>query len=101
MAFMSAKLSEALVKATLARDINDAFNKVFTEYLELKLNQIQQTIGDFREKWGSDFEEFKKKIQENQLKEDPYSYDVENDFWQWEEAETLKKHYDDIKSQWM
>ena len=33
------------------------------------------------------FEEFKEKIKEN------YSYEVEKDFWEWEEAETLKQYY--------
>lgn len=31
MPVMSAKLSETLVKATDARDVNEAFNKVFNE----------------------------------------------------------------------
>lgn len=101
MPVMTAKLSEALVKATLARDINDAFNRVFTEYLDLKLNQLEQSIKAFQKKWGSTFEGFKKNIQHNLLNEDTHSYTVENDFWQWEEAETLKEHYSDIKSQWM
>lgn len=101
MPVMSAKLSEALVKATLARDINDAFNKVFTEFLDLKLNKLDLTIKGFQKKWDSTFEEFKKNIQGKKLKEDSHSYSVENDYWQWEEAESLKKHYDSIKSQWM
>jgi len=101
MPVMSAKLSEALVKATLARDINDAFNRVFSEFLDLKLNQLELTITGFQKKWGSTFDEFKKNIKENKLKEDSHSYNVENDFWQWEEAATLKKHYDGIKTQWM
>ena len=101
MPVMSAKLSEALVKTTLARDINDAFNKVFTEFLDLKLNQLDLIVKGFQKKWNTTFEEFKKNIQENKLKEDAHSYSVENDFWQWEEAVTLKKHYDGIKNQWM
>ncbi len=47
------------------------------------------------------FEEFRKQIKDITLKKDAYSYETENDFWQWEEAETLKEHYVDIKSQWM
>jgi len=101
MPVMTAKLSEALVKATFARDVNDAFNKIFTEYLVLKLNQLQHTIECLQEKWGTSFEEFKNQIAENKLSRDSYSYDVEKDFWQWEEAETLREHYNDIKSQWM
>jgi len=101
MPVMSEKLGEALVKATDARDVNEAFNKVFSEYLELKLNQLHQIIERYKEKWEMSFEEFRKQIKENTLKKDAFSYETENDFWQWEEAETLKEHYVDIKSQWM
>ncbi|MCL0102879.1 hypothetical protein M1N93_02825 [Dehalococcoidia bacterium] len=48
-----------------------------------------------------DFEEFQKCIKEGSLKKDAYSFEVENDFWQWEEVETLKSHYNHIKEQWM
>ncbi|MGE5341966.1 MAG: hypothetical protein ACM3SY_10865 [Candidatus Omnitrophota bacterium] len=101
MPVISANLSEALIKATLVRDIDEAFNRVFTEFLDLKLNQLDLIISRFQKKWNSTFEEFKKNVKENQLKEDPHSYSVENDFWQWEEAVTLKEHYDDIKKQWV
>jgi len=101
MAVMSAKLSEALVKATYARDVEDAFNRVFSEFLELKLSQLQQIIETYRDKWGGPFEEFKKQIEEGTLKKDAYSFETENDFWQWEEAETLNEHYGNIKNQWM
>ncbi len=101
MAVMSAKLSEALVKATYARDVGDAFNRVFSEFLELKLNQLQQVIENYRDKWGISFEEFKKQIEEGTLKKDVYSFETESDFWKWEEAVTLKEHYSNIKNQWM
>lgn len=37
MTVMSPKLGEVLVKTTHSKDINDALNKIFSEYLELKL----------------------------------------------------------------
>jgi hypothetical protein len=101
MPIMTAQLSEALVKATHANDVNDAFNRIFTDYLELKLNQLDQSIEKFQAKWDMSFEEFKSQVKENTLKKDSYSFETENDFWQWEEAETLKEHYIGIKNQWM
>ena len=101
MPVMSARLSDALIKATYARDIQEAFNRVFSEFLELKLSKLEQTIAGFQTKWGISFEEFKTQIKEGTLKEDSYSFDTENDFRQWEEAETLKAHYIKIKDQWM
>ncbi|GFP33690.1 hypothetical protein HKBW3S42_02034, partial [Candidatus Hakubella thermalkaliphila] len=44
-----------------------------------------------------DFEEFKKRLKSGAVKKDAYAFDVEQDFWQWEEAETLKKHYEESR----
>ena len=101
MPVMSPKLSEVLVKATHSKDIDDALNKIFSEYLDLKLKKLQQTIEELEKRWNMSFEEFNKYIKENTLKADAYSFKTENDFWQWEEAETLKIHYEEIKGQWI
>ena len=101
MSIMSPKLSEVLVKTTQSKDIDDALNKIFSEYLELKLKKLQQTIEEFEKKWNMSFEKFNKGIKENTLKADIYSFDTEKDYWQWEEAVTLRKHYEEIKGEWI
>jgi hypothetical protein len=98
---VSPKFGEVLVKTTHSKDIDDALNKILSEYLGLKLKTLQETIEEFRKKWDMSFEEFKRHLKEGTLKKDAYSFDTEKDFWQWEEAETLKKHYEEIKGQWM
>lgn len=98
---ISPKLGEFLVKTTKAKDIDDAFQRVFTDYLELKLKNLQETIEQFQARWKMTFEEFKKMPKGPSFEKDAYSYDVEQDFWQWEEAETLKKHYESLKKEWM
>ncbi len=100
MPVMTPKLSEVLIKTTHSKDIDDALNKIFSEYLELKLKTLLEAIDGFQKKWGMSFEEFKRHFKEGNFKEDTYSFDIENDFWQWEEVETLKKHYEEIKGQW-
>ncbi len=100
MPVVSPKLGEVLVKTTHSKDIEDALNKIFSEYLELKLKKLQQTIEGFEKKWNMSFEEFKKHIKDKTLRADIYSFDTEQDFWEWEEAVSLKKHYDEIKEQW-
>ena len=47
------------------------------------------------------FEEFTKRLKKDTLKENSFSFNTENDFWQWEEAKTLKKHYEEIKRLWI
>jgi hypothetical protein len=101
MPALSAKIGEILVKTTHSKDLDDALHKIISEYLELKLNTLQEIIEGFREKWDMNFEDFKERMKDGSLNKDIYSFEVEQDFWQWEEAETLKKHYEEIKSQWI
>lgn len=73
----------------------------FFDNVELKIKSLQETITKFESKWELSFEEFKKKINDKTLKKDTYSFHVEQDFWLWEEAETLKKHYGSVKMEWI
>lgn len=98
---VSPRLAEFLVKTTGAKDVDNAFQKVFSDYLELKLKSLQETIESFHSKWGMSFDEFKKKVKAGTLESDVYSFDVEQDFWRWEETETLKKHYETLKKEWV
>jgi len=34
------------------------------------------------------------------LEADPYAYDVESDYWEWEAAETLRQHYESLEARW-
>ncbi len=101
MPAVSPKLGEFLVKTTGAKDINNALEKVFEDYLELKLKSLEEVIKKFQSKWGIGFSAFKKKFKTGTLKKNSYSLEVEQDFWQWEEAETLKKHYTSLKKEWI
>ncbi len=98
MPVLSPRLSEILVKTTHSRGVDDALNKVFTEYLELKLLNLNETISRFQKKWDMSFDEFKGHMKGKS--EDTYSYETESDFWEWEEAETQKKHFSIIREQW-
>lgn len=60
--------------------------------MPVKLNRLNQTIHEFEQKWGMNFEAFKQKIQLQIPDQEAYSFDTETDFWQWEEAVTLKEH---------
>jgi hypothetical protein len=101
MPAISPRLGEFLIKTTKSKDIDNAFQKVFAEYLELKLKDLRESIEKFQSKWEMGFEEFKEKLRSGTLKKDAYSFDVEQDFWQWEGAETLKRHYESLKEEWI
>ncbi len=53
----------------------------------------QQQINQFEAKWGMIFVEFVEKFGAGDLGLDSYAYEVEADFWAWEQAETLRQHY--------
>lgn len=101
MSTISARLGEFLVKTTGTSDIDNALHKVFADYLELKLANLNGTIAKSRLKWGMGFEEFKAGMKAGTLAKDAFSHEVEKDFWEWEEAETLKKHYETLKEEWI
>jgi hypothetical protein len=101
MLTLSPRLGELLTKATETPDIETALWKVLSEYLDLKFNELSKQIGVFEQKWGMSFEEFSRRCKERDLEMDAYSYEVENDFWAWEKAMTLRRHYEALRSKWM
>ena len=101
MPVISPRLGEFLVKATKAKDIDDAFSRVFSEYLTMKIISLAEACEGFKEKWGMDFGEFQNRFKEGTLVADSYQFNIEKDFWKWEEVETLKNHYEKLQEQWM
>lgn len=100
MQAISPRLSEFLMKTTKAKDIDNAFQNIFTEFLELKLKALHDIVEGFQNKYGIDFEAFKEKLKHDTFKKDAYAFNLEQDLWQWEEAETLKGHYEALKREW-
>lgn len=101
MQAISPKLGAFLVKATRSKDLDEAFHRVFSDYLFLKITSLAETSESFKRKWEMDFYEFEKRFGDGTLKKDTYAFDTERDFWEWEETETLKKHYEGLADQWV
>ncbi len=55
-----------------------------------RLEDIEPKIEKFEKKYGMDFEAFRKAWENDEI-EDKYSYDIESDYWKWEELVTRKK----------
>ena len=98
MLAISPRPGELLTRATQTPDFETALWKMFPEYVELKLAALDKTISSFEQKWGMSFEAFSRKSQDGLLNQDPYSWDVEQDYWAWEQAITLKQHYETLRS---
>ncbi|MCL6447325.1 MAG: hypothetical protein K6U04_04115 [Armatimonadetes bacterium] len=101
MLMLSPKMGEFLIKVTQTPDLDSALRQLFHEYLELKLQKLEEEVKKFEAKWNVSFNEFIKKGKEGLLSKDIYSYEVEKDFWDWERAETLRKYYKELKEKWI
>jgi len=100
MLTLSPDVEAHLLKVTRSQNLDEAFEKVLSEYLELKIATLQETTDRLEEKWGMEFSTFERRLAEDDLPDDAYSYDVEQDYWEWEEAETLKAHYQQVQAEW-
>lgn len=96
MIAVSPKLGEFLTKVTQTPDFETAFWRIFNEYVSMKLAALRETNNGYERKWGMTFEEFAQRSQDGTLKEDAYSWDVEQDYWDWEQAVTLLHHYESL-----
>lgn len=90
-----------LTKITDTPDLETALWRVLRVYAGLKTHQFKQQIIALESKWGITFEEFSERCENSTLSEDPYAYDVESDFWDWEKAVTLLSHYKALQARWM
>lgn len=95
------RIGVLLTQAAETSDIETALRKVLTEYLDLKIAALERQVAAFEAKWGMAFPVFGQQCQDGTLKQDPYAYEVEKDFWEWERAETLLQHYQRLQAQWM
>jgi len=96
MIAVSPKLGEFLTKATQTSDLETAFWRVFNEYVAMKMAALRETTNGYERKWGMTFDEFAQQCRDGKLKENAYSWDVEQDYWGWEQAVTLLRHYDSL-----
>jgi hypothetical protein len=93
MISVSPKLGELLIRTTQTTDLEAALFKVLTEYVDFKTATLNQTIRELENKWHASFEEFSQRAREGKLGQDAYSWEVEQDFWKWEQAVTLLRSY--------
>ena len=96
MISLSPKLSNLLIQTTKANDIESALQSVLSEYIQMKIQDLENKRKVFESKWGGDFSEYQEKIRYNTLGKDPYSYEVESEYWEWEDTLTLLEHYQSI-----
>ena len=98
---VSPRVGALLTQVTETPDLETALWKVLSEYIDLKMKHLRQRIQVLESKWGMAFEEFSERAEAGTLGQDGYAYEVESDFWEWERAETLLRHYEALQARWM
>ncbi len=68
-------------------DVNDALTRLLKDFFELKIETLQKQIEVYKQKYGMSYAEFEEACRNGKI-EDPYSYEVEKDDWEWETAIT-------------
>jgi hypothetical protein len=97
MISLSPKVCNLLIQTTKSNDIDTALHSVLSEYIQMKLIDLEKKREIFETKWQGEFSQFQEKIKNNNLGKDPYSYEVESDYWEREDTHTLLEHYESIK----
>ena len=59
----------------------------------MKQAALREANKEYERKWGMTFDEFARQSKDGTLKEDAYFWNVEQDFWGWEQTVTLLNHY--------
>lgn len=95
---ISPRAGDLLTRVAETPDLETALWKVLSDYIELKIQSLRDEIRQFETKWEMSFAEFSEKFGDGSLAVDPYTYDVESDFWAWEQATTLLQHYEAFQS---
>ncbi len=95
--FLPPRAGQLLTKLTQTADFETALWKMLADYTTLKIKFFREQIEHFEIKWGMTFVEFAEQCEAGTLTEDAYTYAVESDFWDWEQAETLLAYYEALQ----
>jgi hypothetical protein len=98
---VSPRVGALLTQVAETPDLETALWKILSDYIDLKTELLRERIRAFESKWEMTFREFSERCGADTLDQDAYAYKVESDFWEWEEAETLLRHYEDLQARWM
>jgi hypothetical protein len=97
---VSPRIGALLTQVTDVPDLEVALWKVLAEYIDLKIARLKQRRQEFESKWAMTFTEFAERCDAGTLDQDPYAYEVEQDYWEWEATETLLQRYENLQTQW-
>jgi len=82
-AIISKPLYKILTELTGERRFDVALHLATKDWVRLKLQEAEQQIKSFEQRYEMPFEKFQQAWENDQIT-DKFSYEVEKDYWEWE-----------------
>ena len=95
---VSTQLTNQLFQLTDKKDLEQSLNTLLPEYIKLKIYFVKHQIAQFEMKWNMTYKEFEKKSVKTQ---DGFSYEVEQEYYEWGEKVALLQHYQKMIKKWI
>jgi hypothetical protein len=80
---LSNPIYEILQQTAGDSDINDALSKILKDFFHLKIQALQEKISMYEKKYSMSFADFEEACKNGKI-ENPYSYEIEKDNWDWD-----------------
>ena len=80
---LSNPIYEILQQTAGDSDINDALSKILKDFFQLKIQALQEKISMYEKKYSMSFADFEEACKNGKI-ENPYSYEIEKDNWDWD-----------------
>jgi len=94
----STAIQQKIVEFTQADTFNHALDIVFKDYVKYKLYYLKNENNRYEIKWGMSFDEFEKKTPEIP---NGTSYEIEQEYYQWEAVTTEMDYFKNMQHKWM
>lgn len=91
--------NQILKVMTRKSSVDSALPLAMKDWLRLKILERQAQVKAYENKYGMTYDEYEKACMDGRI-EDPYSYEVEKDGWDWEALVTEIEDYEEM-SRWL
>lgn len=91
-------VEQEIIEITQANTFNLALDIVFKDYLKYKLYYLKNENNRYEMKWGMSFDEFEKKSPQMP---NGTSYEVEQEYYEWEAVITELDYFENMSNKWM
>lgn len=94
---VSTQLTDQLFKLTNKKDLEQSLSTLLPEFIKLKIYFVKHQIAQFEMKWNMTYQEFEKN---STNMKDGFSYEFEQEYYDWGEKVALLQHYQKMIKEW-